>query len=84
MTPLRIILDVEDGSAKLHPRATPERFRAGFTQAEAIGALKRGTSGGRATVYISGTLKDGTPVTLETTLRLLTNAVNALNARHGG
>ncbi len=84
-TPLRIVMDIEaDNGDKLLPKATPAQLHSGFGRAESIGALKAGTSGGRATVYLAGHLKDGTPVILETTLRLLTQAVNVLNARHGG
>lgn len=84
MTPLRIILDVEGKADELLPKATPAQYHSGFGRAEALGVLKNGTKGGKPTVYLAGYLKDGTPVVLETTLDLLTLAVNTVNKVHGG
>lgn len=83
MTPLTIIMNIEE--TRILPDVTRhEDYRKAFGKAEACGALPNGTSGGLATVYVAGHLPDGTPVILETTLKLLTAAVNALNSKHGG
>lgn len=84
MTPLRIIMNADGAIGDLLPGATEEQVRAGFGKAESIAALKAGTKGGKPTVYLAGRLPDGTPVMLETTLDLLTAAVNAFHAKHGG
>lgn len=91
MTPLRIVMDIEVDHL-LESVSTHEEYTRAFGKMEAVtcvgdvtdvGGLPKGTSGGKATVYVAGHLPDGRPVILETTLALLTTAVSALNARYG-
>lgn len=83
MTPLRIVLNIEE-TPILEGFKTSAGYHRAFGKATTIGALPKGTDGGKATAYVAGHLPDGRPVILETTLALLTAGVNALNARHGG
>lgn len=92
MTPLRIVMDIQV-EALLESISTREEYTRAFGRMEAVasigdatvvGALPRGTAGGKATAYVAGHLPDGRPVILETTLAVLTAAVNVLNTRYGG
>jgi hypothetical protein len=75
VTSLSIVTDVEQGDFPLDFRNL-----AGQGQLTAIGLLRHGTTGGKATVSMIVTLRDGRQVFAETTWALLKAAARALAA----
>lgn len=81
MTVLKVIMDMEGKAGECHPGVPPADIQMG--EINAIGCLPNGMSSGKTSVGISGTLKDGTPVYMELSLKMFQMAAAAFHGRFG-